>query len=92
MDTFAESGEEDSDEWLTINENMMEDILRQAHPSSESGRKSKADKMDVDVAEDPEKVVDRKAEEQASNLKSLAEKVEKFVGGKGDVEGATFEE
>jgi len=35
---------------------------------------------------------DRIAAEQASKLQNLAAKVEEFVEGEGDLEGATFEE
>lgn len=41
---------------------------------------------------DEESAEDRLASDQASRLKSLATKVEAFVEGKGDLEGATFEE
>ena len=44
---------------------------------------------DMDVDESPE---DRLASEQAKKLKDLASKVESFLDGEGDVEGARFEE
>ena len=44
---------------------------------------------DMDVDESPE---DRLASEQAKKLKDLASKVESFIDGEGDVEGARFEE
>lgn len=44
---------------------------------------------DMDVDESPE---DRLASEQAKKLKDLASKVENFIDGEGDLEGARFEE
>ncbi|KIJ45573.1 hypothetical protein M422DRAFT_166272 [Sphaerobolus stellatus SS14] len=86
--------EEDSDEWLNVTESMMESILNQAkgqgQPSASTLGIKEVYEMDVD--EDPEKIAEKKAAEQASELKNLAEKVEKFVEGKGDVQGATFED
>ncbi len=49
-----------------------------------------ANDMDVDTPEVPEE--DRIASEQAARLKDLANKVEQFVEGEGDIEGARFEE
>lgn len=84
---FAE-GEEESDEWLTITESMMDDIFnRTQNLSPPEG----ADKMDIDV-EEAKKLEDTKTRQQAIKLQELAKKVEKFVEGQGDVEGATFEE
>jgi len=56
--------------------------------------RSKADPVAMDVdqegpAENPEQ---RLAAEQASRLRELATKVEDFVEGEGDLEGAKFEE
>lgn len=61
----------------------------------ESTMKSKTTKpkdpnaMNTDDAISPE---DRLAEEQAAQLKNLASKVEDFLEGEGELEGATFEE
>lgn len=50
---------------------------------------TESDSMDVDKEESPE---DRLATEQAKKLQNLAAKVEQFVEGEGDMEGARFEE
>lgn len=50
------------------------------------------DEMDVDNPEAEGSSEDRLASEQASKLKALAGKVEDFVAGQGDLEGAQFEE
>ena len=51
--------------------------------------KEKATTMDVDDTETDE---DRLAKAQAEKLRDLAKKVEEFVEGEGDVEGARFAE
>ena len=81
--------DEDSDEWLHVDagdfDHMLESTL--GKPQSERGKVSNA--MDVDGPNDLE---DRLAMEQAAQLKTLAGKVESFVEGEGDLEGARFEE
>ncbi len=56
---------------------------------SAKGKEKALDAMDVDPAEDDE---DRIAKAQAARLQDLAKKVEQFVEGEGDVEGARFAE
>ena len=53
------------------------------------GKGKATDAMDVDVPEDDE---DRVAKAQAERLRDLAKKVEQFVEGEGDLEGARFAE
>ena len=48
--------------------------------------------MDVDPLDETESPEDKLASEQAKKLKDLATKVENFVDGEGDLEGARFEE
>jgi hypothetical protein len=63
-----------------------------------NGRKKGAHAMEVDEAEHEDKEAametteDRQAQDQATRLQDLAKKVEEFVEGKGDVEGARFAE
>jgi hypothetical protein len=81
-------GEEDSDEWLVVNERMLDNMLARSQPTlnTQGG-------ADMDVDEDPtERLEETQAMEQANQLRTLASKVGSFVEGKGDVEGATFEE
>lgn len=78
------TAEEDNDEWLTIDAQDFDDLLQK------SSKSQKSDVMDVDKSgETPE---DKMASDQASRLKDLASKVEEFVEGEGDMEGAKFEE
>lgn len=80
--------EEDDDSWLSIDAEGFESKLeRTMGPRNTSGQTTG---MDVDAPEMPEE--DRMASEQAARLKDLANKVEKFVEGEGDIEGARFEE
>ncbi|KJA26048.1 hypothetical protein HYPSUDRAFT_36895 [Hypholoma sublateritium FD-334 SS-4] len=76
---------EDSDGWLNIDADEFEQMLEasRAKPRESGG----VDDMDVD--ESPE---DRLASEQAKKLKDLASKVENFIDGEGDLEGARFED
>ncbi|KAF9498063.1 SGT1-domain-containing protein [Pleurotus eryngii] len=76
---------EDPDDWLIIDSDSFDQMLER----SMSGNKAKDDTaMDVDsggiTAED------QLANEQAVKLRSLASKVEEFVEGQGDLEGARF--
>jgi hypothetical protein len=79
---------EDPDDWLNVNANDFEAMLERT-----MGAKAKEgpNVMDVDnpEAEDSE---ERLASEQAIRLKDLAVKVEDFVEGEGDLEGAKFDE
>lgn len=62
--------------------------MLEASRAKPQGNESK-DPNGMDVDESPE---DRIASEQAKRLKDLASKVEIFIEGEGDVEGARFEE
>ena len=64
---------------------MLESTM--GKPQNERGKDPNA--MDVDGPNDLE---DRLATKQAAQLKTLAGKVESFVEGEGDLEGARFEE
>jgi ribonuclease I len=82
--------EEDADDWLNIDPQDFENMLQASLPASRRDADPAA--MDVDNPEPAESAEDRLASEQASKLKELAEKVEGFVEGEGDLEGARFEE
>ena len=56
------------------------------------GSKVDADNMNVDNPKTENSLEDRLVSEQASKLKQLASKVEDFVEGEGDLEGARFDE
>lgn len=72
--------EEDSDQWLLEAERNMEDII------------SKHTNIITNVGESSAKNEERVAEEQASQLRHLANEVENFVEGTGEIEGALFNE
>ena len=68
------------------------DAMLEKTTGKDSGKgKAKAtdNAMDVDMEADEE---DRVAKVQAERLRDLAKKVEEFVEGEGDVEGARFAE
>ena len=77
---FSRCPEEESDNWLDIDAENFDSMLQNMGPERSGGA------MDVDQKEE------KLAQDQASKLKSLAQKVEKFVEGEGDLEGARFEE
>ena len=78
---------EDPDDWLEITQRDLEKSLN-AYMSTEPHNSAYAT-QDTSMGEAEE---DGAATEQAARLKRLAEKVDAFVEGKGDLSGAMFEE
>jgi len=78
---------EDSDEWLNVDANDFDEVLERAMRAGDSTTETHAMNTDGEGGED-----DRVAKGQTDKLHDLAVKVEQFVEGKGDVEGARFEE
>ncbi|KAH9487088.1 Protein ecdysoneless-like protein [Psilocybe cubensis] len=78
---------EDSDEWLNVDAQQFEEMLEEAHNKTKVKVPSDSSAMEVDGEESAE---DRLASQQAKQLKDLASKVEDFIEGEGDVEGALF--
>ncbi|KAG9314597.1 SGT1 protein-domain-containing protein [Chiua virens] len=78
---------EDSDGWMNINATDFDEVLE--HAMHAGGSTVETDIMKTDGEEGGE---DRVAKEQTDKLRDLAAKVERFVEGKGDVEGARFED
>ena len=83
--------EEDNDDWLTIDGQEFDKGL-DASLAGTTGNAKNSDAMDVDLPNKTESLEDKLASEQAKKLKDLATKVENFVEGEGDLEGARFEE
>ena len=83
--------QEDNDDWLTIDGEEFDKGL-EASLAGTTGNAKNSDAMDVDSPNKAESLEDKLAEEQAKKLKDLATKVESFVEGEGDLEGARFEE
>ena len=79
---FSRCAEEEPDSWLDIDAENFDSMLKTIAPGHSNGIGA----MDVDHKEE------QLAQDQASKLKSLAQKVEEFVEGEGDLEGARFEE
>ncbi|TRM60141.1 SGT1 protein-domain-containing protein [Schizophyllum amplum] len=90
VDTF-----EDSDDWLNVNAESFDAMLEQRMGAS-TQRPKDPNAMDVDGKEGQSTqgrdAEDKLASDQASKLQDLASKVENFVEGEGDVEGARFED
>lgn len=90
-DDFICRREEDPEDWLNVDEAdfdaMLEKTAGQSAPTS-----SKVESAAMDVDSKPETDEDRLANEQAEKLKKMAKKVEEFLEGKGDIEGARFQE
>ncbi|KAL7285726.1 hypothetical protein ACG7TL_000831 [Trametes sanguinea] len=80
------SDAEDSDDWLNVDAADFDAMLEKTM-GTDNGKQRASDDMDVDAADDPE---ERVAKAQAARLKDLAKKVEEFVEGEGDLEGARF--
>ncbi|KAI0274784.1 SGT1 protein-domain-containing protein [Gloeopeniophorella convolvens] len=81
--------DEDSDDWLNVNAEDFDDFLQQ---KMAQGAQSADNATDVDRSPQPENEEDRIANAQVAKLRDLASKVDAFVAGQGDVEGAMFEE
>lgn len=90
---------EDPDDWLNVDATDFDSFLAEKMNLT-TKPKPQTDAMDVDKKEDDGEMSDGEvkaaedmlAKEQAARLQDLAKKVEKFLGAKGDVEGARFEE
>lgn len=78
---------EDSDVWMSVDANDFDEVLERAMRASSSTVQTHAMETDGEGGEE-----DRVAKEQTNKLRDLAAKVERFVEGKGDIEGARFEE
>lgn len=77
--------DEDRDDWLNIDSQIFEDMLQRASAASDETKQS--DAMDVD-----QRSMERVPSTQTSQVRNLASKVEEFIEGEGDVEGAIFAE
>ena len=80
--------EEENDDWLTIDGQEFDMGLE----TSLTGNAKNSDAMDVDTLNTTESPEDKLTSEQAKKLKDLATKVEDFIEGEGNLEGARFEE
>ena len=83
---------EESDEWLSLNAEDFDQMLEDSRTKGKSKAPQNGNAMDIDKEKTAESAEDRLASEQAKRLKDLANKVEIFIEGEGDVEGAIFDE
>lgn len=87
------STDEDSDDWLNVDAEEFDTMLQQKlGKPSDKANQSNSDAMEVDKPDDVLAEEDERTKDQANRLNDLAKKVENFLEGKGDVEGAKFEE
>ena len=80
---------EDSEDWLTIDADNFDKMLEETLGKKKS--KIQPDTSAVNT-ESTESAEDELVSEQAKQFVDLANKVESFVEGEGDMEGARFEE
>ena len=79
---FSNCPEEEPDSWLDVDAENFDGMLQNMTAKRPNGTEA----MNVDQKEE------QLAQDQASKLKSLAQKIEEFVEGDGDLEGARFDE
>lgn len=73
---------EDSDDWLTMDPDLLEGMLTDRAPEASKPSQSK------DVESDQDRIY----EKDAKRLQELSGEVQAFVNAPGDVEGAKFDE
>lgn len=78
---------EDSDEWMNVDAKDFDEVLERTMRAGGSTMETRAMEIDGEGGEE-----DKVTKEQTDKLRDLAAKVGQFVEGKGDVEGARFEE
>ena len=91
MTTFP-TQREDSDDWLHVGAEDFDNMLQQgfSRPPEAKDRSTRiSERSDAEMKIDDE---DRLAQSQATRLQDLAKKVEEFVEGQGDLDGAKFAE
>ncbi|KZW02112.1 SGT1-domain-containing protein [Exidia glandulosa HHB12029] len=91
------TGEEDSDSWLNVDEGDVDVIMEERSGGASRAHGADSDAMHVDgkpqrVQSGSGEAADPAVEAAADRLQRLARKVEKFVDGRGDVEGALFDD
>jgi hypothetical protein len=81
---------EDADDWLTVSAEDFDNVLKEKTHLNNVPNTSH--EMDVDHSPNSENEEDGISKAQVTKLQDLAHKVDAFVSGEGDVEGAMFEE
>lgn len=81
---------EDDDDWLTVSAENFDSVLQEKMRPNDAPSTSR--EMDVDHSPNSENGEDGITKAQVAKLRDLASKVDAFVAGEGDAEGAVFEE
>lgn len=81
--------DEYADDWLKIDAESFDHMLEKTIGTSKG---TGDDAVDFNEEDNGETLEDRATQNNAKKLQELAGKVEKFVQGEGDLEGALFEE
>lgn len=81
---------DDADDWLMVSAEDFDSVLKEKMRLNDVPDTSH--EMDVDQSPHSRNEEDGISKAQVTKLRDLAHKVDAFVSGKGDVEGATFEE
>lgn len=81
---------EDDDDWLTVSAENFDGVLQEKMRLNDAPSTSR--EMDVDHSPNSENGEDGITNAQVAKLRDLASKVDAFVAGEGDVEGAVFED
>ena len=81
---------EDDDDWLTVSAENFDSVLQEKMRLNDTPSISRD--MDVDHSPDSENGEVGMTKAQVAKLRDLASRVDAFVSGEGDLEGATFEE
>jgi hypothetical protein len=72
---------EDSDSWLEVSPDELDGMMMRASGQAQGQQNKNGDPSQLDIGD-----------EHGKALGHLAKKVEEFVGGQGDLQGARFEE
>lgn len=83
--------QEDSDEWLNVDAETFDENIAELM-KSKSSKLQREKQTDNDMQVDKEDEENLIAQVQADKLKGLAKKVERFVEGRGSLEGALLDE
>jgi hypothetical protein len=81
---------EDDDDWLTVSAEDFDSVWQEKMRPNDAPSTNR--EMDVDHSPHSENGEDGMTKAQVAKLRELASKVDAFVTGDGDVEGALFEE
>lgn len=81
---------EDDDDWLTVSAENFDSVLQEKMGLNDASSTSR--EMDIDHSPQSENGEDSITKIQVAKLRDLASKVDAFVTGDGNVEGAMFEE